>query len=229
MLAGCPARAPASLPVAVLLTLVVVSCGGPSATQHARHRRPAVRRPWGGAPVTHGAPARIPPAEPVAMSATPRALLAVCERNSLSYFASGRSGADSDSSVVAHASCSSSSLRLKTLTRQVMSSGSAGAAGPEGSRRFFGATAQLCAHALLSESPGEVTSTPLRRARGWSIAGTGRKFRRHESAARLNQTASSCIVRRSVHYRSRSTRHSSRSRTPRGGGFSNAWAAAPRR
>jgi len=36
------------------------------------------------------------------------------------------------------------------------------------------------------------------------------------------------IVRRSVHYRPRSTRRSSRSRTPSGGASSSAWVAAPR-
>jgi hypothetical protein len=37
------------------------------------------------------------------------------------------------------------------------------------------------------------------------------------------------IVRRSVHYRPRSTRRSSRSRTPSGGASSSAWVGAPRR
>ncbi len=84
---------------------------------------------------------------------------------------------------------------------------------------------------------GPATSAPYDTARWraksmpWLSARWGGKWGRHDvgRAATLNQRASSCIVRRSVHYRQRSTRRSSRSRTPSGGAFSSAWAAAPRR
>ncbi len=62
-----------------MLAVALVSCGGTSA----KHAQRAVERPQTGAFVTHRSPTRVPPASSIAMTETPRALLAVCLGNTL--------------------------------------------------------------------------------------------------------------------------------------------------
>jgi hypothetical protein len=72
-----------SFALTVLLAFALVSCGGKNAKMSA-HRRQSVGARLGHGASTPGGPlARVPPAQPVAMTNTPPALFTVCHRNSL--------------------------------------------------------------------------------------------------------------------------------------------------
>jgi hypothetical protein len=82
-LAGRAVMWSGSIGAAGVLALALVSCGGMNAQHHPQRRRPAVETSLPGPFATHGPMARIPPASPVAMTATRRSLLSVCRKNSL--------------------------------------------------------------------------------------------------------------------------------------------------
>jgi hypothetical protein len=69
--------------LAILLALALLSCGGTNATRHSQQRQQIAASPVPRPSAPHRPPARIPPAQPVALAGTPPALLAVCLKNSL--------------------------------------------------------------------------------------------------------------------------------------------------
>lgn len=79
----CLLAAVGSPGLAVLAALALVACGGASVQHDSQHRPSHAERPLPKRAGKHGPPARIPPARPVAMTETPRALLTVCRRDAL--------------------------------------------------------------------------------------------------------------------------------------------------
>jgi hypothetical protein len=79
--AGRGLKSIGSIGAAVLLVLILASCGGASARKPRQHHGAFVADRPSGPFAAHGSPARIPPARAVAMTPTPRAELAFCRKN----------------------------------------------------------------------------------------------------------------------------------------------------
>ena len=69
--------------VMALLALALVSCGAAGAKHHSQHRRSALEGAPAAPSATHGPPARLAPASPVAMGRTPHTVLTSCRENPL--------------------------------------------------------------------------------------------------------------------------------------------------